>query len=347
LLSAGEHVIRRERQHWLALLLDSRAALGVWLVALLILVVLWLIVPSLSGTGRSILNYVFTGAVVIGAVIFIFRWWQWRTEEYLVTNRRLLKVSGIVNKVSGDSSLEKINDAVLFENLLGRILNYGDLDILTAAEVAVDRYRMLNHAKQFKKEMFDAKHAIEHEVAYVEMPSPPLRTDTPGGTPASLPTGSATMDTTIVASTATPIAAAAPAAAAAMADQPPPVVTTPPPPAEAVFAPLPVADAPPPVAEASPPVADSTAPDDSPVDTEDVGSTDDDAVASADDAPPAAAAEPAAAGEPLGAAEPPTSAIDTPDEVMQALTRLADLRDHGAITSEEYEEKKQELLGRL
>ena len=35
------------------------------------------------------------------------------------------------------------------------------------------------------------------------------------------------------------------------------------------------------------------------------------------------------------------------DEVTDALARLADLRDRGAISPEEYEAKKAELLGRL
>jgi hypothetical protein len=302
LLSEGETVIRRERQHWLALLLDSRAAIGVWLVALLVLLVLWFLVPSLQGTGRTILNYLFTGAVIIGAVIFVFRWWQWRTEEYLVTSRRLLKVSGIINKESGDSSLEKINDAVLFENFLGRLLNYGDLDILTAAEVAVDRYRMLHHAKAFKIDMLNAKHTLEHEVAYVEMPSPPIKTDGGPPTPAVPPVAAAGMDTPIVASSGSPVAASAVPAAAAMVEQAPPVATEPPP---TEVAATPAVDASAPPATAAPVV------------------------------PPAAA--PAAA----------TDAIDTPDEVMQALSRLAELRDNGTITPEEYDSKKQELLGRL
>jgi hypothetical protein len=311
LLSEGETVIRRERQHWLALLLDSRAAIGVWLVALLVLIVLWFLVPSLQGTGRTILNYLFTGAVIIGAVIFAVRWWQWRTEEYLVTSRRLLKVSGIINKESGDSSLEKINDAVLFENLLGRILNYGDLDILTAAEVAVDRYRMLHHAKAFKIDMLNAKHTLEHEVAYVEMPSPPIRTDGSPSAPAAPavpPVAAAVMDTPIVASTATPVAAAAAPAAAAMVEQAPPVVAEPPAPEVAA---TPAVDAP--LAPQAAPVATMETP----------------------------------AAPPVAASAAATDAIDTPDEVMQALSRLADLRDNGTITPEEYESKKQELLGRL
>ena len=44
---------------------------------------------------------------------------------------------------------------------------------------------------------------------------------------------------------------------------------------------------------------------------------------------------------------PPAPPIDASLEVTQTLARLADLRDRGAITPEEYEAKKAELLGRL
>ena len=44
---------------------------------------------------------------------------------------------------------------------------------------------------------------------------------------------------------------------------------------------------------------------------------------------------------------PPAPPVDNSLEVTQTLARLADLRDKGAITPEEYEAKKAELLGRL
>ncbi len=75
----------------------------------------------------------------------------------------MLKVEGIINKRSADSSLEKINDAVLEQNLFGRMFGYGDLDILTAADVAIDRYRMLTNAPGFKREMLNQKHELEGE----------------------------------------------------------------------------------------------------------------------------------------------------------------------------------------
>lgn len=252
LLSDGEVIVKREHQHWLALILDSRAAVALWVIGLFLL--LAIVIANLSGTAKDLLSYVALGAFILGLLIFAWRWWTWRTEEYLVTNRRLLKVNGIFNKTSADSSLEKINDAILYENLIGRVLDYGDLDILTAAETTVDKYRMLRHAKQFKIEMLNAKHTLEHEVAYVAMPSPPIRAEGP---------------------VAAPVA-------------PPPMA-----------APAPVTVATAPMAEAAP------------------------------------------------AAEAPTAAIDTSEEVAQALSRLADLRDRGAITPSEYETKKQELLSRL
>jgi len=56
-------------------------------------------------------------------------------------------------------------------------------------------------------------------------------------------------------------------------------------------------------------------------------------------------AGPATTAGPAAAA--PSRAAMTADEVTDALSRLADLRDRGAITPEEYEAKKSELLARL
>ena len=62
----------------------------------------------------------------------------------------------------------------------------------------------------------------------------------------------------------------------------------------------------------------------------------------------------AALPEALPAAAAPAGATPTaagrgadPDEVTRTLASLADLRDRGAISAEEYEAKKTDLLGRL
>ena len=96
-------------------------------------------------TNWSIFNWIAL-ITFIGALIWVgWRYASWTFQDYIVTNRRVMQVEGIVNKTSRDSSLEKINDAVLRQGLFGRLLNFGDLEVLTASETTVDQFKMLNH----------------------------------------------------------------------------------------------------------------------------------------------------------------------------------------------------------
>ncbi|HSH21749.1 MAG TPA: PH domain-containing protein [Candidatus Caenarcaniphilales bacterium] len=174
LLSQGEVVILRARQHWLALILEARAALVLGLLGIALLAIV--VVANLQGQAAQLVSIAALISLGIGLLLFAYRWWDWWAQDYMITNRRLMKVTGILNKRSSDSSLEKINDAVLDQNVLGRLLNYGDLDILTASgESAVDYFRMLKGAKEFKRVMLNQKHALEMEYMYDRPPSPPLR----------------------------------------------------------------------------------------------------------------------------------------------------------------------------
>ena len=170
LLADGERIALRSRQHWFATIVDFRVP---WALFVLSLILLLLNTQLPAGSGRDLLGYAILALLVVSLVWLGIRYWGWYAQDYLVTNRRVLKVEGILNKRSADSSLEKINDAVLEQNVFGRIFGYGDLDILTAADTAIDRYRMLADAPLFKRTMLDQKHLLEAE-AY-RVPSPPLR----------------------------------------------------------------------------------------------------------------------------------------------------------------------------
>jgi hypothetical protein len=183
LLSEGEDVVLRTRQHWLALLIKAGYPVILFIVALVLLL---FVSQLVTGTVRDVVGYAGFGALLISLLWLVKIYITWYSEDYLVTNRRVIKVEGIINKRSADSSLEKINDAVLEQDLLGRMLNYGDLDILTAADIAVDRYRMLNRAPEFKRQMLNQKHDLEGEFSR-PLPSPPLRSAPAVPPPASAP----------------------------------------------------------------------------------------------------------------------------------------------------------------
>ena len=57
----------------------------------------------------------------------------WTNHKYVVTNRRVIQIFGVFNKNVTDLSLEKVNDVKMEQSAFGRMFNFGDIEILTAA----------------------------------------------------------------------------------------------------------------------------------------------------------------------------------------------------------------------
>src|SRR4029077_6703160 len=91
-------------------------------------------------------------------------------QEYVLTNRRVIQVEGVLNRSATDSSLEKINDAVLSQSIFGRMFDFGDLRVLTAAEAGIETFRMIRGPITFKKKMLDAKHEYELDMERAGLP---------------------------------------------------------------------------------------------------------------------------------------------------------------------------------
>lgn len=86
---------------------------------------------------------------------------DWRSREYIISNRRVIQISGIINKNVTDSSLEKVNDVKLSQSFWGRLLGFGDIEILTASELGANVFQYIGDPITFKKTMMDAKNRLE------------------------------------------------------------------------------------------------------------------------------------------------------------------------------------------
>ena len=159
LLAKDEHIVYEGRQHWLAPLSDALRPIVLILVGLLLLVF------QINFGPKDIIATVWTALweelLVVGLIWTGIIYASWKAQGYIVTTRRVLKVEGLFDKKTGDSSLDKINDAVLKQGIWARIFHYGDLDILTANDDQIDHYQMLAHVVDFKKAMLNAKNDLE------------------------------------------------------------------------------------------------------------------------------------------------------------------------------------------
>lgn len=187
LLSDGERVRLRGRQHLLATFVEGRLAWAIFVAALVLVLLVTQLRPDTPKLVREAFSWIGLILLLMGLAWLTQIYLSWYAQDYVITNRRVMKVEGILKKRSADSSLEKINDAVLEQSVFGRMLGYGDLDILTANEQSVDRYRMLAEAQRFKRTMLDEKHRLEQDV--FQIPAPPLRAATQAS---ALADGSAT-----------------------------------------------------------------------------------------------------------------------------------------------------------
>jgi hypothetical protein len=165
LLSRGEEVVFESRQHWFAVLGRTWA----WIIGAIVAFALLLWVGTNENVGGEQLDGILTVALLILLIVALARIglvvWAWRNQEYLITNRRVIKAEGIFNKEMGDSSLEKVNDARLTQSWLGRIFDYGSLDILTASEAAetglLNDFPMIAEPVKFKVAMLNQKERLE------------------------------------------------------------------------------------------------------------------------------------------------------------------------------------------
>src|SRR3954453_16184505 len=132
-LATGEEPLRVEHQHWFVVVANARYSLVAWIVAFAV----WLLSGALPIDARPPLGWVIVVLVVGGLLNLGWQMLRWQNEEFVVTTRRVLQTQGVVNKQVIDSSLEKINDAILTESIFGRVFGFGNLEVLTASETGI------------------------------------------------------------------------------------------------------------------------------------------------------------------------------------------------------------------
>jgi uncharacterized membrane protein YdbT with pleckstrin-like domain len=157
LLARNERITFVTHQHWIVLL-RSLIANGFLCVLILVAVIALHILPLPSSVPfLGLFRLLPLVLLVVPFARIGLRALIWWNERYIITNRRVIQTEGVINKHVIDSSLEKVNDVVLVQSVLGRMLGYGDVEILTASEIGVNRFERIAGPVRFKTEMLNQK----------------------------------------------------------------------------------------------------------------------------------------------------------------------------------------------
>jgi uncharacterized membrane protein YdbT with pleckstrin-like domain len=160
LLGKNEQILWRARQHWIVLSAN-------FVINFFIFIVIWAIYGAAGMLGSGVIGDFLRNnrGIALIALLFPIGWFgweflQWWAEEYLITTHRVVQTEGLINKHTKDSALEKINDITLNQSVLGRLLGYGDLDIITGSDMGTNLLKRLAKPVEFKKTLLEQKNKL-------------------------------------------------------------------------------------------------------------------------------------------------------------------------------------------
>ena len=169
-LIANESIVTETKKHWIAPVRDSLWAAGMILLGL----VLWYWNPS----GDGILGFLWAAIAIarwvllIGGIAWIvYNIVVWRTAEFAVTNLRVLRYEGFMQRRSSETLLTSVSDVKLNVGLVGKSLGYGDLQIFTqSGDAGADSFTSIVKPAEFRNAMMSVK--LQDQAASRPAPAP-------------------------------------------------------------------------------------------------------------------------------------------------------------------------------
>ncbi len=154
LLGENERIVLETHQHWFVLFNK------IFLEIILIAIIVTAVIIGMTFNQIAIYGSILVLVPLVGLVRDVM---IWQNNAYVVTNRRVIQISGVFSKEVVDSSLEKVNDVKLSQSFFGRMFNFGDIEILTASELGVNLFHEIANPIEYKTAMLNAKEKLGFE----------------------------------------------------------------------------------------------------------------------------------------------------------------------------------------
>jgi uncharacterized membrane protein YdbT with pleckstrin-like domain len=146
-LKKDEKAVLEIRQHWFVMVAPSFLSLiGIILGSILI--------------GYSVVFGI--SIILIVICYFIYKVIQRRNNLWIVTNLRVIDEYGVFSNNAKESPLDKLNNVSYNQSFFGKIFEYGNVQIQTAAEIGSTTYHMVEHPKKLKDTITNEQEEYKH-----------------------------------------------------------------------------------------------------------------------------------------------------------------------------------------
>jgi uncharacterized membrane protein YdbT with pleckstrin-like domain len=126
---------------------------------------------------REFYVWVIALLALVPLVLTILRQWLYIiSNQFVLTNRRVVKQTGLVSKESVTSYLDKINNVEHRQTVWGRMLGYGDVEIDTASETGTTTFRSIVDPIRFQRAILQASEGYRTRPASAAASQPAVPT---------------------------------------------------------------------------------------------------------------------------------------------------------------------------
>jgi membrane protein YdbS with pleckstrin-like domain len=129
-LAPGESIVYRARYHWIY----YRTALALLLVSAVFALWWWLGSRLGSASTSSVFGNLALLFLAAAVASYLVRRVRNAADEFVVTNRRVLRKLGLFAREAEHAPIEKIQDITIDQGVIARILGYGTVALETASE---------------------------------------------------------------------------------------------------------------------------------------------------------------------------------------------------------------------
>lgn len=145
MLADRENILLVTRQHWIVLFQYIFAEILLLFGIILVVALVFILFPP-----ASLLFLLLLVLLIFPLLSMLSDIFKWSCHKYVVTNRQVIQIFGVINKNVTNSSLEKVNDIKMDQSFLGRLFDFGDVEILTASELGINRFNMIGDPIRLK-----------------------------------------------------------------------------------------------------------------------------------------------------------------------------------------------------
>jgi len=148
-LLPGENLVLNAHQHWIVIV----KSLVIPVALLVIAGVVDLFVKS--GTGiphfRTIVSLT---AIAIAGAWLIVVWIRWQSTAYTLTDQRIKIETGVFGRSSKTIPIDRIQDATTKQNVFGRMLGYGRVEVDAAGAQGAEVLDHMPNPGAFRDQVF-------------------------------------------------------------------------------------------------------------------------------------------------------------------------------------------------